>query len=283
MQTGVKQVFYFNAGANALGGFVEDPYRAVPSPSSVSLSPTGGLVASRAAGASFENVLSYRSAYTFVTGQPTQMNGPWTHRVVSVIEGLNLMGRVTADHLIAQIAIEHPAAGQVQRMFSFVGSQFVNLHVDGKPITPTINPTLGPQRAATIDAYNQSAVAKADTPWSNLWATAYRQATVIQQDKATPSWVHDRYSWVAKTQPGQPNPAGYSLCSLVDSISGLPNGQSTGHAFDLPELGRVFLGEIVVHPFALEFSMLRAELGCPFRGQISFASIGTNGTTCPPS
>ncbi len=55
MQTNVKQVFYFHADATALGGFLENPYRIVPTPCSVALSSTGGAVTSEAKGFAFED------------------------------------------------------------------------------------------------------------------------------------------------------------------------------------------------------------------------------------
>jgi hypothetical protein len=284
MQTGVKQVFYFNASANSLGGFVENPFRYIPTPSSVALSPTGGSVISRAAGFAFEKVLSCKVAYSFVTGRPLQVNGPWSHRTVSVVEGFSLLGRITADRLVAQAFVTQPPAGGGPRRISFAGSHFDNLRVDGKPVTITINPGFIPSQDRPVDAYDQAATTEPNIQWPALWSMSSRQASGYLQNKSTPQWVHDRYSWVAATKsPEQPNPAGYTLCSLVDKLDGLAAGPMSGHCFELSDVGRIFLGEITIHPDSASLTMVRAELGCALTGQASAASIVSNGTSCPPS
>ena len=48
MQTDVKKVFYFHADANSLGGFVDEPFRFIPSQASVSLPSVGGYASVRA-------------------------------------------------------------------------------------------------------------------------------------------------------------------------------------------------------------------------------------------
>jgi hypothetical protein len=284
MQTGVKQVFYFNASANSLGGYIDNPFRPIPTPSSVALSPTGGSVINRAVGFAFEKIASCKVAYTFVTGRPLKINGPWTHRVVSVVEGFSLLGdKVTADRLVAQAFVEE-AAGGGKRLVSFAGSHFENLRVQGKPVTAAINPSFVPQQDRPVDAYDQNASVEPTLPLSSFWSLSYRQASTYLQNKSTPQWVHDRYSWVAATKsPDQPNPAGYTICSLVDKIDGLAAGPTYGHCFELPDVGRVFLGELTVHPHATSLTMIRAELGCAISGHASAASIVSNGTSCPPS
>lgn len=92
MQTDVKKVFYFHADANALGGYLENPFRFVPSQASVSLPSVGGYASTRAHDFKFEEIVRCRSTYTHVTGRPTKTNGPWTARVTAVVEGLEILG-----------------------------------------------------------------------------------------------------------------------------------------------------------------------------------------------
>jgi hypothetical protein len=203
---------------------------------------------------------------------------------VSVVEGLSLLGRITADRLVAQMIVEHPASGGGPRRISFAGSQFVNLHLDGKPLGLTMDATLLPRNQVAVDAYNQDATIKPALDWPTLTGYARKQGAERMAQKSLPSWGRDRFGWIAgSATKGNSGTEGYTLCSLVDKVDGAAPGQSFAHCLDLPNFGRIFLAEVTIHPFAAHLTMLRAELGCKVSGQFSAAVITTNGTTMPPS
>jgi hypothetical protein len=286
MQTDVKQVFYSHADANSLGGFFEEPFRYIPTPSSVSLSATGGSVASRAAVFGFEDHISCRSSYTHVSGRPaeisggrTKINGPWISRATAVVEGLNILGRITAKRVVARTFIEQPSAGSGPRKISFEGTRFDDLRLDDKPLRLSLNPTLLPSPLRESDAYNEDESFIPEIQWPTLWRTAYSQASTLVTTKGTPEWARERYGWVAaKENPEE----GYAICSLVNRIDGVPTGQTFGHCIEIPDVGRFFLGEATIFPFAVHLTMIRAELGCENTGQVSMATTIINGSTCPP-
>jgi len=283
MQTDVKQVFYFHGDSNSLGGFLEEPFRYIPTPCSVALSSAGGSVTQRAEPFHFEDIHA-KASYTHVSGRPTKRNGPWTQRVSSVVEGFSLLGRVTADSLAAQLFIEQPEDGGGPRRISFAGSHIRNLRVDGKPVTPVLNATLLPERHRSEDVYNQDASVNPELPWPTLWQAAHRQSVDLLENRSIPGWARDRFGWIAaKENSGEGNLEGYTLCSLVDKLDGLPSEQSVGHYIEIPDLGRIFLGEVTIFPQAVTLTMLRAELGCRLTGQVSMALAASNGSTCPPS
>jgi hypothetical protein len=298
MQTNVKQVFYFNAAATSIGGFLENSYRNVPTPCSVALSSSGGAVTSQTKGFAFEDGLKESkggikatSAYTSVSGQPDRQNGPWIQRAVSVVEGFSLLDRITADLLVAQIFIEHPEIGGGPRRISFAGTKFVNLRVDNKPLLPeskplglTMDATLLPPDQADVDAYNQDAKVKPVLKWPDLTSYARTQGQERILQKNLPDWGRDRFGWIADTRKNANSGVeGYTLCSLVKKIDGVTSGQTFAHCIDLPDVGRIFLAEVTIHPFAAHLTMLRAELGCSISGHVSAAVIQSNGTTMPPN
>ena len=283
MQTNVKQVFYFNAAANSFGGFLEAPFRYVPTPCSVSLSPTGGKATTEAKGFNFEDGIKARAAYTHVSGRPTQQNGPWTQRVVSVVEELSLLDRITADRLVAQAFIEQPAAGDRPRKISFAGTHYSNLRIDGKLITPVLDTTLLPEHHRDVDAYNQDAIFKPELEWPALTDFARSQGAKRLANEDIPDWGRQRFGWITADAAGNASSEGYTLCSLVNSIEGVPEGQTFGHSIELPDFGRIFLAEVTVLPYSAHLTMLRTELGCKVAGQVSAGTIITNGTTMPPS
>ena len=283
MQTDVKQVFYFHADAHSTGGFIEGPFRHIPTSCSVALSPTGGGHTTTAGVFNFEDRVHARASHTHVFGRHTQRNGPWTQHVVSVVEGFSLLGRVTAERLVAQIAIEHPEGGSGHRGVSFAGSRIDGLRIDGNPVTPIFNPVLLPEPHRSVHVYNKDSTPVADVPWPILAQIAHRQAVELLELPDLPEWLRARFGWIAAKQNGALGPEGYTLCSLVDKIEGLEEGRSFGHCIDLPDFGRIFLGEASVYQHAVALTMIRAELGCDVTGQASAASAGSNGSTYPPN
>jgi hypothetical protein len=51
---------------------------------------------------------------------------------------------------------------------------------------------------------------------------------------------------------------------------------------EIPDFGRIFLGELLVTPSSVQLSMVRAELGCAITAQVSGGSTGVRGTMVPP-
>ncbi|MDQ2834360.1 MAG: hypothetical protein M3Y50_11555 [Acidobacteriota bacterium] len=283
MQANVRQVFYFHTDAVSLGGFVEEPFRYIPTPSSVALSSAGGSVRSRAGEFGFEDVISCRSSYTHTSGRPAKQNGPWTSRSTAVVEGLNILGRVTADRIVARIHMEHTEAGDGRRRISFAGTQFEGLRLDGKQLDLSLNQVLLPKHGREFDVYNEDESLDAELESAALWRTAHAQANAIAKGKDTPEWARARFGWAAKKGNSEAaNEEGYAICSLVDRIDGAPSGQVLAHSLELPEVGRFFFGEAVVFPHSLQLAMVRAELGCATTGQTVVAMARVNGSTCPP-
>ncbi len=284
MQTDVRQVFYFHASSTSLGGFIEEPFRHVPAPCSASLSSTGGLVTCESEGRSVEEFFSHGKVHTHVSGRHVKRNGPWVQRVVSIMEGFNLSGRVEASQLVTHMEIEHPSAHGGPRRISFAGSTIEDLRVDGKPVQLTWNPTLLPRQDRKVDAYNHDRPIETEIEWPSLGDAAYRQSLALMQDPSTPAWIRERYGWVSGSKHHREgNSEGYSICSLVDKIDGLPPKQSCGHIIELADVGRIFLGEVTIHRHSASLTMIRAELGCQLTGQLDAVSGAINGATCPPS
>jgi hypothetical protein len=283
MQSDVKQVFYFHADATSVGGYIEEPFRYVPTPSSVALPSTGGSSTNEARHFGFEDSVKVRAAYTHVSGRPTQKNGPWTQRVVSVIEGLSVLGRFTAERLVAQMFVEQPAAGGGPRKISFAGTTFTDLRVDGAAVIPTFNTALVPPNERRVDAYNREETHSPELEWPSLREIARRQGVERLDIKGLPDWARARFGWTAKDGSDVNSNEGYTLCSLVNQIDGLKSGQSFGHAIELPDFGRIFLAEATILPYSAHLTMFRAELGCKVTGQVSAATIQSNGTTMPPN
>jgi hypothetical protein len=279
MQTDVTKVFYFHADANSLGGFIDEPFRIIPSQASVSLPSVGGAASTRAHDFRFEDVITCRSTYTHVAGRAVQQNGPWTARVTAVVEGLDILGVVTAERLVSRIFVEHPADGGSPSV-SFAGSYFHNLRLYGEDIKLSFNPKLLPVHESSKDVYNEDESFTPEIEWPVLWDVAQKQSNGLRDTSGVPGWALDRYGWLSSRKDA--GDEGYAICSLVDRVETATPGQSYGHFIEVPDVGRFFLGEAMVLPQAIQLTMIRAELGCKTKGHASAATSRTNGVSYPP-
>jgi hypothetical protein len=269
MRPDAKKVFYFHADANALGGFIETPFKkVVPSQASVSLPAVGGHATTRTEAFNFEGIISCRSAYTRVSGTEVTPDGPWSTTVTSVVEGLNILEVITAERLVAQVSVVYPGRGRYLEI-SLAGSHFDRLRLGGCDAFPRLNPTLLCGAKARIDfpVFQQTGREQARRIVENPEA---------QQDGFR--WALDRFGWMAR----EPEEEQCVLCSLVDGLDGAVPGTTLGHAVELPDFGRIFLGELLVCTGSIQFAWIRAELGCSVTGQVNAAMASGNGRTVPP-
>ena len=279
MQTDVKKVFYFHADANSLGGFIENPFRVVHSQASVSLPAVGGYASVRGPDFKFEEIISCRSTYTHVAGRPLRTNGPWTARVTAVVEGLEVLGVLSAERIVARVFVEHPEDGGPPSV-SFAGSNYHGLRFLGKDVELSLNSTLLPEHHRGGDVYNEDETFQPEIGWQVLQDVAQRQSSALRDAPGVPGWAIERYGWQnAKEDAGD---GGLAICSLVDRVETASPSQSYGHFLEVPDIGRFFLAEAMLMPQSIQLTMIRAELGCKTTGQGSFATARTNGVSVPP-
>ncbi|MHB1938378.1 MAG: hypothetical protein ACYCOR_17615 [Acidobacteriaceae bacterium] len=280
MRSDAKKVFYYHADASSLGGFIEGPFQEViPSAASVSLATVGGYATTRTEAFNFKEIVSCRSAYARVSGRPLREGGPWSTQVTSVIEGLNILEIVTAERIVAQISVEHPGEGS-EAEISFAGTSFERLRVGGRDICPVLNSSLmslGPEEDNNASRIMSPALMQA----GQQQARQLIQDVTESANRSAYEWALQRYGWME--QKRDPQTDGCVLCSLVDGVEGTVPGKSIGHFVEIPDFGRIFLGEIMAFPRSVQITMVRAELGCNVQAQVSAASGRVNGSTMPPS
>ena len=74
------------------------------------------------------------------------------------------------------------------------------------------------------------------------------------------------------------------MCSLVRAVHGAP-GTSFGHVIDLPNFGRIFLGELTVErkhdADTFHLSMIRLQLDSLAKGTVNIVNVHCNGGSTP--
>jgi len=281
MEANPNRIHYYHAEVSALGGHLDTPFQQVIEPqSSLSLSPSGGYAAARADGFRLQGVLSFKSAYSQVAGSVSSKSGGWTTLASVAVEGLNVLDILTADKIVMQISAEHPAEGYEPRV-SFIGTRFENLRIGGYSADPVIDLGLcspGGSRYPAKSCFE-------DERFLATVAEQYRrmldekcQPTWVKE-RQIPDWVRARYTW--DNSQARRQEKGFVLCSLVKEIRGEFPGRPFGNVIEIPELGKVFLGELIVDHNSFRLFGVRLELGCPTQGAFTMAAAGVEGRTQP--
>lgn len=277
-----NRIHYYHADTTALGGHIYTPFdRMVPVIAPLSLPPVGGYAVARAERFHLDGIVSIESAHTQVAGSVSLKNGAWTTLATSVVEGLNILDVIVADRIVAQIAAEHPRDGQVPKI-TFVGTQFENFRIAGCPVKITVNPNLLSQNLGA-GQFPKTAIVDDEDFWETTVADQYRRMNdaanlpewVKGKNRTISDWVAERYKW----DNNQLRQRAAIRCSLVTKVEGEFPGKPVGHVLEIPGIGKVFLGELLLDRYTYRVIAIRLELGCPTQGAVSGPTASVEGQT----
>jgi len=276
-----NRVHYYHADACAFGGFFERPIEHNLAPQApMSLSPSGGYGSARSENFRLEGVMSYKTASSQVSGHLSKKEGHgWVTLVTSSVEGLNILDVVTADRLTAQISTEHPLEGDNPKV-TFLGTSFENLKISGCPIDVTLDFDICDQGNGT--GYPNEPCINSD-PFLRKVKDQYQRMNNAKgipewaKTRSIPDWIKARYTWSdAQAESSS------VLCSIVKQAGGQFPGTPFGNVFEVPEFGRVFLGELLVDCNTFRLTMVRLEMGCSGQASLAGPICLANGHTIPP-
>ena len=256
MATAPPRYHTYAAEAEALSGNLTLPLiQEVKPPTYVKLNERGGYLSQHVENYRLGGVVSFRSAYTQVAGNPdTKADHGWNTLSTSVIEGLNVLDIVTADRIVCQISTDHPLEGYVPTV-TFLGTRFENLRIAGHEVKLSMDlNTLGPKP-------KKDASYTSDRDFVKRVAA---QRDRIQSLKNVPDDISARYGRLPAISAKQAR----LECSLVNQAEGGYPGRSFGHAFDVPNFGKIYLATLVI-----EQSDFDTPTGAPRKTTISLNMI----------
>jgi|SRR5580700_10002817 hypothetical protein len=264
-----QRAYYFQGDANALGGVLRLPDSlTVGSRASVSLPNVGGFAQTSDENFEVRKIVSYSSAYSRVSGETVRGGESRAILVRSEIRDLNILGVLTAESIVADFSIEVAVATD-QLKVSLADSRFVGLRIQNRPLDVRLVGCAG----RPGQTWNDFDILGCEQT-GNLEARCRKGGRVAWEPTL------NRYRWMT---PGRATGASLALCSLVDSLVD-ETGQtdSIGHMFDVPDVGRFFLGELLVTKHSVQLAMVRAELGCNVQGDLMAVRGNGGGQTIPP-
>jgi hypothetical protein len=310
--------YFYNASAYGLAGEIERPTRhSIPMQAATALAGSGGRGFQQIDNFSAPPYVSFKSAYTEVGGSFDDCHNKHTTFSYSVIEGLNIAGMITADRIVARMAIYSPevnvddessqngtATGQSgpskkknikksssnslkEHAFDITGSYFDNLVIAGHKI----DVQLATQRLHEYQTYEDLAGAMKNgandlLPWGDL--DEPKLETLEEQE----SDYHAIQGFSARARQWNTDKekrctegmywisaAGHYDLSEKYKKSELCN---FGGIICIPKFGVVHLAEITVHKDRRQLHMLRVAMCSTSGGHIVGGGSGGGGTSMPP-
>ncbi len=127
--------YFFGAQGGALGGFLATPVHGpIETQAAVSLPASGGISSSRVAHIRPHSVFSFKSAHSYAFGHKSADGQRFETLVTSVVEGLNILDVVTAERVVARVAVAHPDKNETAPTFTLLGSHYEDLRIGGQPV-----------------------------------------------------------------------------------------------------------------------------------------------------
>ena len=283
--TDMSKAFYYNASATPFGGTLTHASQPGPIPTigSASLSQAGGIVEGVPSGSSIEGI-GVTNACSKITG--TEGLSGWCTELTSSVSGLDILGIVTAKELTCTMKIVHPLTAPPYYPCVSFDLHCDDLRVNGISVTPDTC-----QRGQFYRT--EAEVAARQCSWLDdveMMSKVQAQTETTLSAADCPDWMGVRYGWMKKANCRREK--GHDLCSLVTGFNPVNGIKSYGHVLDLPNLGFLFFGELMVDHTSFGVTLLRAEI-CPERtrtsrkdkppigGTVAVAAGHTKGSSSP--
>jgi len=279
----------YHAEASALAGHLKLPIKQpIERQAHAKVRETGGYESQQSKPFRIEGIVSYSAAHTQVSGHEEDKHGrPFITLSTSVVENLNVLNVVTADRIVAQVSTEHPSDGYVPSV-TFLGTQFVNLRISGKPVEVDLDLHLWEDKPGVAASPGHSV---AYTHHEGFMRRVAERLAVVRTHADLPDEIKERYAQDCRVSD-QGECAEYSL---VTKISGSFPGRVYGHVIDIPHFGKVYLAVVRiehcdpdknkdVHKQTLiDLTMLDIRMGCIASGHVQCGTSKTNGSSIPPT
>jgi hypothetical protein len=278
-------MYVYNANAYAIGGHLRRPFQDVLNiPAASSLSWVGGFQSSESGPFRLGNILSFSRAYTQVSGSLEDRNGEkyYNAMATAVIEDFRVQEVVSAKRIVAQIASRVPwqrdpdAPELVETEFSFVGTQFDDLRINGKTVDVELNSDLWSgcrTLCALRERYRADHSFRDELNRVSLWKNYAAEA---------PEQMRGRVHWTKQLKQEQlPERHGAVLTTLLRKPVKATCAKTDGHCVTIPDFGKIYIAELIVDSRSRRLNMLRFELGSPDEGEYAAGGVGGNGSWYP--
>ena len=265
--------FSFSASAAGLSASLTNPVKRVDAKGESVLQACGGYSADKVGEFHIEEIVRVKSMSTQVSGIRSKA-GAWETLATSTVEGVDILGIVKADRIVARVTQRFPFKGGDPTV-SFFGSHFEGLTIAGKPIElPSDNAVAGDGPSAEIP----QALASSHRDFAEcLKALSSKDDKIVERLR---NYVPYLSNGGGSDKPGAVRTVVGSLASNYQFDA--DDCRRCGHVIFVPNFGVIVLAEFLVNGDSISITMLQADLGSPVEGQVCLSSGRTGGSPMPP-
>jgi hypothetical protein len=252
----VQKTYIYNAHGHALSGHITKPFeQMIEVQAGMSLPTIGGVGRARVEKFNFQDFVSFDAGYTYLSGSKID-DESYTTLVTATVENLNILDVVTADVVVARVASTQKLDEPEPRI-TVLGSKIEGLRIAGRDVKLDLADELFLKLTTFASIRNE-----------------FQNNAEFRKIAADPFLTGKPMASIETN--------GVLLCSLVKDMEiNSPGIKRRGHAFEVPEFGTVYIGEMLAQHRKRTVTMLRFELGCPFVGGFTASQVVGNGHPLP--
>jgi hypothetical protein len=261
----------FKASAYGAAGVITTPFKEViETQAPTTLASFGGFGSARREKFQHRDILRFDSAFTMVTGSQTHLDGnepTYSTLAKATIDGLDIMGMVTADRVVAHLVSTFIPSRHVQPAVKLIGSHFVNLKIAGIPVK--IHYNLGP-----LDRYHHYDTLKAAYTTDKAVRNLFGDDHLRHRFAEAPAEVKAFLNPPPEDENKMPHFEEVAAASIVKKIVPEDDAFETwGHVTYIEGFGVIRLGEVLISEKTRQLSMIQVRLGCPVEGDSSVGVV----------
>ncbi len=268
--------FRYRGSAFGAAGTLTTPFNEIiPTQASSHLADIGGYGTAHSENFAHRNVLRFDRAYTEVTGSQTHPEGPtYSTLVKATVEGLNIMGMITADRVVANLVSTYVHGPDAEPAVNLIGSRFENLKIAGIPVKVTLN-------LDVLDKYRHHKQLKEAYKTDKSVRDLFGDDELRKSHPTAPEEVKEFLDAPPPGKKGEemPHYEGVSLVSIVRKLE--PEGNAFkcfGHVVHIEGFGTIRLGEVRICNKTRHLSMIQVRFGCPVEGNGSVSVVDDGGS-----
>jgi hypothetical protein len=266
--------FRYHAFTTGVSGRITHPFdEIIPVQASLALPETGGFGTVRVDRFDFRGILSFESAQALVAGCFTPRTQSFDSVATVTVTGLNILGMVTADRIVARIASSHPQDPERGHSITPLGCYFENLRIAGY----SVELDLATGTFTRLDTHAKVCAAYKEN--QDGFREEFDKLTLTGRDNI-PDLLRQYFPYAGKKGPRPIEESnGVIACTLVRGIRGLPPELApVGHVIRLRDFGSIRLAEFKITGTERSIMMLQVDLGCAPTGGGGIGGASGNGS-----
>jgi hypothetical protein len=265
--------FHFRGSAIGAAGRISSPIsEIIEVQAATALPQIGGHGTARSAAFKHREILQFHLAHSEVTGAPCDCDdNPTSHstRITCTVEGLNILGMITADRVVATLASTYTSASDGEPSVRLLGTRFENLRIAGIQVDVDLATEVFDQ----FDTHRGLAHAYST---NDAVRGLVDQLTLKQRAKEAPPHI---LRWLHQTEGNElPSSRGITSLSLVRGLTPKEGGLDCwGHIIHVPGFGTIRLAELEISKTTRTVNMIQVDVDCPHKAQLMMCSISDGG------